>query len=71
MNAFWIVVALLLAGALLFVVPPLVRGSGRKSVASQRDVSLQIHRDQLIDLQRDRAEGLISAEQYESGKREI
>lgn len=71
MNAFWIVVALLLAGALLFVVPPLVRGSGRKSVASQREVSLQIHRDQLIDLQRDRAEGLISAEQYESGKREI
>jgi cytochrome c-type biogenesis protein CcmH len=71
MNAFWIVVALLLAGALLFVVPPLVRGSGRKSVASQRDVSLQIHRDQLVDLQRDRAEGLISPEQYESGKREI
>lgn len=71
MNAFWIVVALLLVGGLLFVVPPLVRGSGRKSVASQRDVSLQIHRDQLIDLQRDRAEGLISPEQYESGKREI
>ena len=71
MNPFWIVVALLLAGALLFVVPPLVRGSGRKSVASQRDVSLQIHRDQLVDLQRDRAEGLISPEQYESGKREI
>ena len=71
MNAFWIIVALLMVGGLLFVVPPLVRGSGRKSVASQRDVSLQIHRDQLIDLQRERAEGLISAEQYESGKREI
>lgn len=71
MNGFWIVVALLLAGALLFVVPPLLRGTSRKAIASQRDVSLQIHRDQLIELQRDRAEGLISQEQYDNGKREI
>ncbi|MGB7989559.1 MAG: c-type cytochrome biogenesis protein CcmI [Candidatus Methylophosphatis roskildensis] len=71
MMGFWIIVALLLAGALLFVVPPLLRGTGRKAIASQREVSLQIHRDQLIELQRDRGEGVISQEQYESGKREI
>ncbi|MBK7234242.1 MAG: c-type cytochrome biogenesis protein CcmI [Sterolibacteriaceae bacterium] len=71
MTGFWIIVALLLAGALLFVVPPLLRGTGGKAIASQREVSLQIHRDQLIELQKDRAEGVISQEQYESGKREI
>lgn len=71
MTAFWMVVALLLAGALLFVVPPLLRSGGGKTIASQREISLQIHRDQLADLQRDRAEGLISQEQYESGKREL
>ena len=71
MSGFWIVVALLLVGALLFVVPPLLRGTGRKAIASQREVSLQIHRDQLIELQRDRAEGVISQEQYDNGKREI
>lgn len=71
MTGFWIIVALLLAGALLFVVPPLLRGTGRKATASQREVSLQIHRDQLIELQKDRAEGVISQEQHESGKREI
>lgn len=70
-TAFWIIAVLLLAGALLFVVPPLLRGTGRKAVASQRDVSLQIHRDQLIELQRDRAEGVISQELYDRGKREI
>ena len=71
MTGFWVVVALLLAGSLLFVVPPLLRGSSRKAIASQRAVSLQIHRDQLIDLQRDRAEDLITQAQYEDGKREI
>ena len=71
MTGFWIIVALLLAGALLFVIPPLLRGTGRKATASQREVSLQIHRDQLVELQKDRAEGVISQEQYESGKREI
>ena len=71
MTGFWIIVALLLAGALLFVVPPLLRGTGRKATASQREVSLQIHRDQLVELQKDRAERVISQEQYESGKREI
>lgn len=71
MTGFWIVAALLLAGALLFVVPPLLRGSAREASSSQRDVTLRIHRDQLIDLQRDRAEGAISQEQYDSGKREI
>jgi len=71
MTGFWIVVALLLAGALLFVVPPLLRGSARGTAASQRDVTLRIHRDQLIELQRDRAEGGITQEQYDNGKREI
>ena len=71
MTGFWIIVALLLAGALLFVIPPLLRGTGRKATASQREVSLQIHRDQLVELQKDRAERVISQEQYESGKREI
>ena len=71
MRGFWIIAALLLAGALLFVIPPLLRGTGRKATASQREVSLQIHRDQLVELQKDRAERVISQEQYESGKREI
>lgn len=71
MIGFWVVVALLTAGALLFVVPPLLRDASRKAIASQREVSLQIHRDQLSELQRDRAAGLISPDQYEGGKREI
>ncbi|HMV53208.1 MAG TPA: c-type cytochrome biogenesis protein CcmI [Rhodocyclaceae bacterium] len=71
MTGFWIVAALLLAGALLFVVPPLLRGPARETSSSQRDVTLRIHRDQLIELQRDRAEDAITQEQYDSGKREI
>lgn len=71
MTGFWIAAALLLAGALLFVLPPLLRGAGQREIATQRDITLRIHRDQLIELQRDRAEGAITQEQYDNGKREL
>lgn len=71
MTAFWIAAGLLLAGALLFVLPPLLSGRAREIVASHDAANVSIYRDQLAELEADLASGAIPPEQYEQSKREI
>jgi cytochrome c-type biogenesis protein CcmH len=72
MTTFWIVAGLLLAGALLFVVPPLAAGSRRRvHAATQREANVNIYRDQLAELDADLAAGTISEEQYGQARREV
>jgi len=71
MTVFWIVAGLLMAGALLFVLPPLL---GRRPIsggASHGQVNLNIYRDQLRELDRDLEMEVIAREQYEASRREI
>lgn len=71
MTVFWIVAGLLMAGALLFVLPPLL---GRRPIsggASHSQVNLNIYRDQLRELDRDLEMEVIAREQYEASRREI
>lgn len=71
MSAFWIATALLLAGALLFLLPPLLRGQPRKAVGSHDEVNIAIHRDQLRELEQDLATGAISPKHYAQARIEI
>jgi len=62
MTAFLIFAALLVAGAVLFVVPPLVRGRAR--AAESRDaVNVAVYRDQLRELDSDLRAGTLAADQ--------
>lgn len=71
MILFWIICALFLAIALLFVLLPLWRGS-LKSNAVQRDsANLEIFRDQIAEMDADLRNGLLTQEMYEQGKREL
>lgn len=70
MTAFWVISALLVAGSLLFVVPPLL--ARRQRVRFSRSAAnISIHRDQLRELEADRASGALDAEHYEKAKREL
>lgn len=70
MILFSVVAALLVAAALLFVVPPLWRRRDLRSV--QRDRSnLEIYKDQLRELEADLANGVLSREQFEQGRVEL
>lgn len=70
MMIFSVVAALLLAAALLFIVPSLWRQHGRKGV--QRDRSnLEIYKDQLAELEADLNAGTVSQEQFEHGRVEL
>lgn len=70
MTAFWVIGALLLAGALLFVVPPLLTRRERLGL-SRSATNLSIYRDQARELDADRDSGTLDAEQYEKAKREL
>ena len=71
MLIFFIVATLLLAGALLFVLPPLLGKRLRSGEVSHGLTNLAIYRDQLRELDADLTNGTLDAAQYETAKREI
>ncbi len=70
MTVFWIVVALFLLGALLVLLPPLLRRVPMAEVGS-RGANLAAHRDQLREAERDLADDLITPERFAQTRAEI
>jgi cytochrome c-type biogenesis protein CcmH len=62
--------AVLVAGALLFVVPPLLRRSSPPG-ATRDAVNVAVYRDQLRELDADLRAGTLAADQHEKARREI
>lgn len=74
MSSFLVFAALLVAGALLLVVPPLVRRHGRQrpqAEADQASTALAVLREQLADLETERAAGRVDAETYTRSRDEL
>ena len=69
MTVFWIVAALFLLGAGLFLLPSLL--APRADASSLRGANLAVHRDQWQEAERDRAQGLIGPERLAQAHREI
>ena len=71
MTAFWILVALFAAGALAFVLPPLLRRGANAEGATPNETNVAVYRDQLRELDADRAAGTLGPERHEEARREI
>lgn len=71
MMTFWVIALLLIAGALLFILPPLFKREQKVSDLSREALNIAIHRDQLRELDNDLAAGTISQEQYAQAKLDI
>lgn len=71
MTVFWLVGSVLVAGALLLLLPPLLRRKVRASTISRKATNVAVYRDQLRELEQDLASGVLSREGYEEAKREI
>src|SRR5512134_603914 len=71
MTAFWIVAAFFIAGALLFMLPPLLARGGRKAKLARADITVSIYRDELAELEADLQNGVIPREQYEQARQEL
>lgn len=66
---FWIVAAAMTAGVVLLIVPPLLKTRGETDSRAAYD--LEVYRDQLDELERDVARGLVSAAQAAAARAEI
>jgi cytochrome c-type biogenesis protein CcmH len=71
MTAFWLIVSLLMAGALLLLLPPLLRRKARVAGVSRKATNVAVYRDQLRELEQDLAGGVLSREGYDEARREI
>ncbi len=71
MTTFWIICALLLLVAVLFVGVPLWRGTSRNNAVVRDAANLEIYRDQIAEMDNDLRNGLLTPELYEQGKREL
>ncbi len=71
MIVFWTVCGLLVAGALLLLLPPLLRRSADSPAANAPDMRVSIYRDQLRELENDLASGVLTPERYAEARREL
>ncbi|MCK9200259.1 MAG: c-type cytochrome biogenesis protein CcmI [Gallionella sp.] len=71
MTLFWIVCAVLLVIALLFLVLPLWRATANDNDVLRDAANLEILRDQAAEMEKDLQNGLLTQEAYEQGKLEL
>ena len=71
MLVFSTVAILLIAAALLFLLPPLLQGSKTKNVIERRDLNILVYKDQLKELETDLKSGNITQEQYDLAQSDL
>lgn len=74
MSSNWLflaIAALFVAAALALVLYPLFRRKPAAARAGRRSINIAVYRDQLKEMETDRANGLIGAEQFETAKIEL
>lgn len=71
MTLFWIICAVILLVAILFVAIPLWRGTSKNNSVVRDAANLEILRDQIAEMDADLKNGLLTQELHEQGKREL
>ncbi len=74
MMVFWLVAVLLIAVALLFLLPPLIqklRGDSDEDVFDRNELNAAIFKDQVTELERDLSAGIVSQEQFEIARHDL
>jgi cytochrome c-type biogenesis protein CcmH len=71
MILFWIICAIMLIIALLFIVIPLWRGKNKSKAVDREVANLEIIRGQVVEMDADLRNGLLTQEMYEQGTQEL
>jgi cytochrome c-type biogenesis protein CcmH len=70
-SLFWIISVLFVASALVVVLPPLLRKKAGPDKLGRRDINISVYRDQLKEMEADRASGLLADDQFRTAKLEL
>ncbi len=71
MTLFWIICAALLIVAMLFIAVPLWRGHAKNNSVARDAANLEILRDQIVEMDNDLKNGLLTQELHAQGKSEL
>ena len=71
MTAFWMTAILLTLGALVFILPPLLRRNPSAQATDAADENISIYQQQFAELEADLANGVLDTDQYEQSRREL
>lgn len=71
MMSFWIFAALLVAIALVYLLPPLLQRADERAAEESERANVSVYRDQFDELERDLRDGVLDREQYEQGRAEL
>ncbi len=70
-SLFWIVSVLFVAIALALVLPPLLRRPSGPDKLGRREINIAVYRDQLQEMEADRANGQLADEQFHAARLEL
>lgn len=70
-SLFWIAAMVCVLIALAFILPALLRTRSGTQKAARRDVNIAVYRDQLKEIEADRANGLLSDVQFGAARQEL
>ena len=72
MTSFWIISGIFIVTALLFIVPTLLRNRDVERENLEHDaVNITVYRDQLVELDKDLQNDILTQEQYNKSKQEL
>ncbi|PSJ18487.1 c-type cytochrome biogenesis protein CcmI [Nitrosomonas supralitoralis] len=72
MTAFWVISGIFIVTALLFIIPTLLRNKNTQVKNLEHDaVNITVYRDQLVELDKDLENDILSQEQYDKSKQEL
>ena len=70
-SLFWIVSVLFVAIALALVLPPLLRKKTGPDKVGRREINIAVYRDQMKEMEADRANGMLADDQFHGVKLEL
>jgi len=71
MIVFWIVAALLIAAALLFLLPPLAQKQSDTAKLQRKEINILLFKDQVAELESDLSSGTITQDQFDQAKHDL
>ncbi|ALQ52025.1 c-type cytochrome biogenesis protein CcmI [Nitrosomonas ureae] len=72
MTAFWVISGIFIVTVLLFIIPTLLRNKDTQLKNLEHDaINITVYRDQLVELDKDLENDILSQEQYSKSKQEL
>jgi cytochrome c-type biogenesis protein CcmH len=71
MTSFWVVAGIFIVGALLFILPTLLRSKSEQQSVERETTNISIYRDQISELDNDLRNDVLNQEQYNQSKYEL